>query len=798
MADKTQRAASQNLIPIQSINNGVVTLKGGGLRKVILVDGTNFDLKSEDEQKQIIGAYQDLLNSLDFSLQTHIHSRKMNIEGYIEKLENKLVKETNPLIKTQLEEYVEFINSFVGQNAIMAKSFFVVVPYNPTSIPSTTTEAKSFFDKILGSKKNSANKGGETENPTNTNHLDQLEQRASQIIDGLHRVGLRAVALDDPELLELYFNTYNPSSIENRGREIGKRGVQGSVDVANQIAPPSLEVKPNYLKIGDKFVKTLFVFNYPRFLNTGWLSPVINIPETIDVSIFVHPTDTGTVLRNLRKKVAQIQSQISENIEKGLVRDPSLETALKDAESLRDSLLQSQEKFFDTAIYITIYADTEKELSEIESDITERLDQKLINVRPAQFENLKGFNSTIPIGEDSLLIHTPLNSGPVSSFFPFVSSNLTSDDGVMHGVNRHNNSLIIFDRFSLENANMTIFAKAGAGKSYAAKLDILRSLMLGTDVIVIDPEDEYIRLAEEVGGSVFNIGLDSRSHVNPFEIPIIPEDETPGEILKSHVVNLTGLIKLMLGKVSPEEEALLDQAITATYASRDITPDQDFTGKTPPLLEDLEAVLRNTDGGKAMAERLYRFTKGSYAGFTNKPTNVDINNRLIVFSIRDLEEELRPVAMYIILNFIWSLVRAELKKRLMVIDEAWLLMKNEDSASFLYGLAKRARKYYLGITTITQDVEDFLGSQYGRPIITNSSLQLLLKQSPAAIDMMGKAFNLTDVEKNYLLETDIGQGLFIAGLKHVAIQIVPSYFEDKLITTDPEEILELRENDEEQ
>ncbi|MDP3953310.1 MAG: ATP-binding protein, partial [bacterium] len=363
------------------------------------------------------------------------------------------------------------------------------------------------------------------------------------------------------------------------------------------------------------------------------------------------------------------------------------------------------------------------------------------------------------------------------------------DVGVMHGVNRHNNSLVIFDRFSLENANMTIFAKAGAGKSYAAKLDILRSLMLGTEIIVVDPEDEYIRLAEEVGGSVFKISIDSDSHINPFEIPMIPEGETPSEVLKSHIVNVTGLIKLMLGSVSAEEEALLDQAITQAYAARDITPDQDFTGKTPPLLEDLESVLRNTEGGKAMAERLYRFTKGSYAGFTNKPTNVNIKNRLIVFSMRDLEQGLRPIAMYIILNFIWSLIRAELKKRMMVIDEAWLLMQNDDSASFLFGLAKRARKYYLGITTITQDVEDFLQSPYGRPIITNSSLQLLLKQSPAAIDVVGKAFNLTEVEKNYLLETDIGQGLFIAGLKHVAIQIVPSFFENKLITTDPEEIL---------
>ncbi|MDP3953550.1 MAG: DUF87 domain-containing protein, partial [bacterium] len=593
-----KRARTQDLIPIKSIENGIVYLKDGGLRKVILVDGVNFDLKSEDEQKLIISAYQSMLNSLDFSLQTHVHSRKLNIEAYLESLHQHLEEESNPLIKTQIEEYIEFIKSFVGENAIMAKSFFVVVPYDPVGVAALPSlgEAGSWLKKIFpGKKKEAAPESAPEVQGANPVHIEQLHQRVEQILAGLHQIGLRAIPLEDPELLELYYNIYNPTTVESRGKEVGKKGVEGVKEAEDLIAPPSLEVKPNYVKIGDKFARTLFVFNYPRFLSTGWLSPIVNLPETIDVSIFIHPTDTGTVLRNLRKKVARIESQIMENNQKGLVRDPSLETALADAESLRDSLLQSQERFFDTAIYITIYADSEKELARIESDITNTLDTKLINVRPAQFEHLKGFNSTIPITKDYLGIHTPLNSGPVSSFFPFVSSTLTSDVGVMHGVNRHNNSLVIFDRFSLENANMTIFAKAGAGKSYAAKLDILRSLMLGTEIIVVDPEDEYIRLAEEVGGSVFKISIDSNSHINPFEIPMIPEGETPSEVLKSHIVNVTGLIKLMLGSVSAEEEALLDQAITQAYAARDITPDQDFTGKTPPLLEDLESVLRNTE-----------------------------------------------------------------------------------------------------------------------------------------------------------------------------------------------------------
>ena len=557
-------------------------------------------------------------------------------------------------------------------------------------------------------------------------------------------------------------------------------------DIKNLIAPPALEINSNYLKLGGKFAKTLFIFTYPRYLATGWFSPFINLPELLDISIFIHPVDTALALKNLRKKSAQVQAQISEQEEKGLVRNPVLETALQDIESLRDTLQQSRENLFNIGVYITIYADTLENLNKIEAQINNLLESRLVYAKSAIFQQLEGFGSTLPLGLDQLSIHTPLNSSPASSFFPFASANLTSDEGILYGVNRHNNTLVIFDRFSLENANMVIFAKSGAGKSYATKLEVLRQLMLGADVIIIDPENEYENLANAVGGSFFKISLSSEHNINPFEIPIIPEDEDPANVLKSHIVNLTGLLKIMLGKITPDEEALLDRAITETYAAHDIIPGKDFSKTQPPLLEDLRTVLENMEGGQGVAQRLYRFTKGSYAGFTNRPTNIDIKNRLIVFSIRDMEEELRPTAMYIILNFIWNLIKAELKKRVMIIDEAWWLMKHHDGASFLFGLVKRARKYFLGVTTITQDVEDFVGSPYGRPIITNSSLQLLLKQSPAMIDLIAKTFNLTEGEKNLLLEVNVGQGLFFAGLNHVAIQIIASYLEDKIITTKKE------------
>ncbi|MDE2144899.1 MAG: ATP-binding protein [Patescibacteria group bacterium] len=775
----TQTPPTQQFVDVREVKNGIVVLKNGALRKVILVDGLNFNLKSEEEQNLIISGYQNLLNSLDFSLQILVHTRKLNIDGYIEDLRERMENTEDEGESQQISEYINFIESLIEGNEVMVKSFFVVIPYEAVSLPLPSSKHKGGAPK--------AEEGAEQEETLETpqRERDRLEERVDKVISGLRQIGLRAVALEDNELRELYYNFYNPTTIEQGNEKVAERGKKKTSGEADIVASGSIEVTPLNIKVDDKFARTLFILDYPRFLSSGWFSDIINFPGLIDVSFFIHPEETNIALKNLRRKSAQFESQILANQEKGLVRDPALETAYQDVESLRDALQQATERLFLVGVYITIYADTASELNKLESQINSILESRLVDVRSADFEQIKGWQSTMPLGIDSLDINKSLNTGPISSFFPFVSLDLTSDSGILYGINRSNSTLIIFDRFSLENANMVVFAKSGSGKSYATKLEVIRSLMLGTNYIIIDPENEYQSLAETLGGTYIKISLNSGSHINPFDIPIVPADEDPGEVLRSHVVNLTGLLKLMLGKITDEEEALLDQALIETYAVRDITPGRDFTKATPPLLEDLVGVLRGLQGGEEMATRLLRFVKGSYSGFTNVPTNVDIQNRLIVFSVRDLEDELRPVAMYIILNFIWNAIRADIRKRIMIIDEAWWLMKYPDSASFLFGLAKRARKYYLGLTTITQDVEDFLNSPYGRPIITNSSLQLLLKQAPATIDTTGKAFNLTDVEKNYLLEADVGTGLFIAGLKRAAIQIVASLNEDALITTNP-------------
>jgi type IV secretory pathway VirB4 component len=571
----------------------------------------------------------------------------------------------------------------------------------------------------------------------------------------------------------------------------------GVLELKDVIAPSALKITPRELNLGDKIMRTFFIISYPRFLSDSWFSPIINLDKMFDISIFIHPINTATVLRKFQKKVAEVESQIRTREEKGLVRDPVLDTSYQDLENLRDRLQQAQEKLFDVGIYVSIYGDSKEELDKTETEIKSILESKLVYIKPALFQQEQGYKSILPVATDVLKVHSKLNSAPLSSIFPFISFDLTADKGILYGVNRHNSSLILFDRFTLANYNSVVFATSGSGKSYAIKLEILRTLMFDTEVIVIDPEREYEYMAEATGGRYFNISLSSEHHINPFDLPIAREDEAPSDILRSNIVHLVGLFRIMLGGLTPEEDAIIDRAITETYALKDITADSNFANIESPLLSDFELVLAGMEGSESLVQRLSKYTKGTWAGFLNRPTNVDINKKFVVFSVRDMEDDLKPVAMYIITHFIWNAIRKNLKKRLLVIDEAWWMIKSEDTASFLFSMAKRGRKYYLGLATITQDVGDFLKSPYGLPLITNSSIQLLLKQSPTSIDTVQKTFNLSDEEKYLLLESDVGEGIFFAGLKHVAIKVIASYTEDQIITSDPSQLLAIKKAREE-
>ena len=575
--------------------------------------------------------------------------------------------------------------------------------------------------------------------------------------------------------------------------EIQRAFEQGTNTLRDLISPSAIEIHSDYFRLGTKYGRTIYVYGYPRTLFTGWISPIINIDEVIDVSMYIYPVESAVVMKNLKTKATQLEASMNLNAEKGKIRDPELQAALEDTEELRDQLQVGAERFFRFGLYVTIWADSLEELKFVQQKIETIFGQQMIFSKVANSQQEKGLNSIMPQCTDQLQIRRNMNTGAISTSFPFTSADLTQDKGILYGINMHNNGLVIFDRFSLENANMVVFAKSGAGKSFTVKLEALRSMMTGAEIIIIDPENEYQKLCDAVGGSYVRLSLNSDVRINPFDLPKVVDSEDANDALRANLVTLHGLFRLMLGgaangqaALTPNEEADLDQALIDTYARAGITSDPLTHQSTPPTIMNLYDTLLHMEGsGPVLAQRLRKYTTGTFAGIFSQQSNIDINNQMVVFNIRDLEDELRPVAMYIVLSHIWNVVRANQKKRLLIVDEAWQLMQYEDSANFMFSLAKRARKYYLGLTTITQDVEDFMGMKMGRAIVANSSIQLLLKQSASAVDVLSDVFKLTEEEKRRLSNFPVGQGLFFAGQNHVHIQVIASETEEGLITTNP-------------
>lgn len=674
------------------------------------------------------------------------------------------------------------------------------------------SNSDSFIDKVLGPLRNKYQKDAEQNTQASTDsqiskqtpeqHVDDINAKSKQLDSKLEEIqdvasqNVEQKQIDEQKDIATQAAVATPKkdakASEDNYRDLEKVYKQGLNKLRDLISPSSLRVDFDQVYMSGVYAKTIFVYDYPRFLNANWMSPVVNFDAVMNISQFIYPFDSSTILKVLQKKVVQMRSAMRMAAEAGKIADPGLETALEDAETLRRDIQKGLEKFYQFGMYITMMDSDKDKLDRQMKQLEAILGGQLILTRRAGLRMEQGFNSTMPLGLDELDVAWNMNTSPLSSTFPFTSSTLTMDTGILYGLNRHNDSLVIFDRFSLENANSVVFAKSGAGKSYAVKLEILRYLMIDTDVIVIDPENEYEALCETVGGTYLKVSLNADKRINPFDLPRPIKDEIlkPGDLLRSNIINLLGLLKLMLGELTPLEDGLLDKALNDVYALKGITMDLvDPSDKEPPTMEDLQSVLEGTQGAESIVERLKKYTEGTYSGIFNKPTNIDLSSGLVVFSIRDLEDQLRPIAMYIILNYIWNRVRSSLKRRLLCIDEAWTMMQHEDSAKFLFGLVKRARKYYLGVTTITQDVEDFSKSNYGKPIITNSSMQLLLKQSPTAVDVLQEIFNLTDGEKYLLLNSGVGQGLFFAGNKHVALQVIASFTENEIVTTDPKELL---------
>lgn len=606
----------------------------------------------------------------------------------------------------------------------------------------------------------------------------------------------------------------DPVAIAQQQKQSEEREVQaafqkGITALRDFIAPASLEFMGTHFQIGTRMARTYFVYGYPRQVYTGWLSSMINLDEVMDVSLFIYPVESQVVLENLRKKVSHLEAGIQIDAEKGRVRDPGKQAAILDAEEMRDKLQVGEERFFRFGFYFTLYGNNMEELEYVSNKVESMLGQQLVYSKPATSQQEQGFNSTLPQFTDQMQVRRNFNTGALSTSFPFTSADLTQDNGILYGVNMHNSGLVIFDRFTLENGNAVVFAKSGAGKSFTVKLEALRSMMFGTEIFIIDPENEYQRMSEAVGGAYVRLSLNSPTRINPFDLPKVVDTEEAEDALRSNLITLHGLLRLMMGgaqtqmvggqaaampALSPVEEADLDSALIETYAKAGITNDPLTHSGQPPTITDLYDTLLHMGGtGPQLAQRLRKYTTGTFAGIFSQQSNMDINNQLVVFNIRDLEDELRPVAMYIVLSFIWNKTKSDQKRRMLVVDEAWQLMKYEDSANFLFSLAKRARKYNLGITTITQDVEDFMGSRMGRAIVANASMQILLKQSTSAVDVLSDVFKLTSEEKKRLSQFPVGQGLFFAGQNHVHIQVVASPTETNLITTNPEQVQQLQE-----
>ena len=576
-----------------------------------------------------------------------------------------------------------------------------------------------------------------------------------------------------------------PEPLETQQNQFSR----GMTSVKDIVAPGALEVDFNHLKIGNTYFRTLFVSGYPRFVNANWLAPLINYEHSLDIAMYIYPIEGKDIMDNLRRKIGEMEAEVQSDVERGRIAQISTKVKLEDAKSLEEQLAKGAEHFFQFGLYITVSAPTLDELNKITQGVQSTLGALLIVTKTASLQMENAFKTTLPQAHDRLMITRNMDTTSLATTFPFTSSELTQNQGVLYGINQHNGSLIILDRFSFENANSIILAKSGAGKSFLVKLEALRSLMFDTEIIIIDPENEYEKLCSAVGGEYVDFSYNSKAKINPFDLSQVYE-EGQNE-LGQKVLSLHSLFKVMMGTVSPQEEALLDRAIILTYKQKGITPDPATQKNEPPLLEDLYKTLIGMEEpvSETLAARLEKYVKGSFRGIFDQHTNIDLNNTFTAFSIRELEDALRPIAMFILLDFVWTKIKKDLKKRLLIVDEAWYMMKYPDSASFLYSMAKRARKYYLGLTAITQDVEDFLTSDYGKAIVTNSSIQILMKQSTASIEKLASVFYLSEGEKHLLLSGEVGHGLIFAGQNHVAIKVVASPDEHALITSDPKETL---------
>jgi type IV secretory pathway VirB4 component len=824
--DKPIVSTTQDFLPIADIVQDIILYKDGGAAVILESTSLNFGLLSEKEQQAVIAAYAALLNSLAYPLQIVVRSQRKDITSYMEYLNAASQKMRNPSLSSLMEAYKLFIVDAVKKKNVLGKRFFLIVPLSPLELG----VAKSFatFTKRKGPL------------PFSKDYVlkkakDILYPRRDHLIRQAGRLGIKLKQLYTNQILELVYNIFNPlpPAVLAREEYAGQTETSGlpaflqkksaptaqpaptpsvagpwgkkpkvfsatatlakkELPLWDVLAPQSVELDFDYLKLNDVYIRTLYTAIRRRYASPGWIEQIINFDSSLDISFHIYPVEGKTVLDDLRRKIAEMEAEIATDLERGKIVNPQTQAQLEDALALQEQLVKGIERFYDFSFYINIPAPNLEELNRVTSQVKSTLRSLQIEGIHAALDTADGFISGSPLGRDKLNVTRNMDTTSLATTFPLTSAELSSDKGVLYGINSQNESFIIFDRFSLENSNMTIFATAGAGKSYFVKLEALHSLMLGTEIIVIDPESEYKTLAEAVGGEFISFSFGSPSKINPFDLSQVYEEKENTLGLK--ILSLHSLFKVIMGSLTPIQEALLDRAIVMAYRGKGITQDPTTQRREPPLMEDLYKALVGMETPDAMdlAARLEKYVKGSFVGIFDQQTNVDIKNPFTVFSVKDLQDALRPIAMFIILDYIWTRVKKDLKRRILVVDEAWHMMRYPDSAQFLWSVVKRARKYFLGLTTITQDVEDFLAQDIGKAIVTNSALRVLLKQSPAAIDKIGEVFYLSEGEKQLLLAANIGEGIFFAGSHHAPIRVVASPDEHRFITTKPQEVLQQR------
>ncbi|HOG15259.1 MAG TPA: DUF87 domain-containing protein [Candidatus Absconditabacterales bacterium] len=636
---------------------------------------------------------------------------------------------------------------------------------------------KGFLDRLIESiipqtKGASNQKNGEEENPILKNL--SLKEQVRQIIE-----------MPDEE--------YSDKILTNQLRQYisaaEKQYYKTISDYKSHMAPSFWETNSTYFNVAGLLGRSYYVQSYPSYIDALRTREIFSFDTKRDMSFILYPKDDAAIQSMLKQKATQLKAEISESIRKGITLDTEIEQQYRDVEEIRQKLTTREERYFELGYYTNIYEEKEDKLKETGRKFEQKISGYGVKVKHSIQRMDEGFNSILPLCNDELGITRSAVTSSLAGSFPFISNDLIDKTGILYGINSYTGSLVIFDRFNgkLPNMNSCILATSGAGKSFTVKLEILRYLINGIDTIVIDPENEYKGLCDRVGGTYVNIATNSQQHLNPFDIPPNIEDVEygPGDLLRSQIMNLIGLIELLIGDLSTEEEALLDKALQSTYNLKGFSfEDTKYEGKQPPIMEDLMNTLDGMDGGEKMALKLSKYVTGTFGKVFNNYTNVDITNKMTVFSIRDLEEALKTPAMFNVLNFIRTKVRAQKKKRLLVCDEARIMLKHKTSAEFLFGLIKRARKYGVGITTISQDIEDFTRSEYGKPIISNSALQILLKQSTTSIKLLNSLLGLSEVEQRRLVSCGIGEGLIFAGNQHVGVKILASAEEAAFISTD--------------